>query len=35
MLHYEKRLSSYREKGQREVRWHSLDDAADEIEEPA
>ena len=33
VLHYEKRLDAYREKGQREARWFPLDKAAEEIEE--
>jgi 8-oxo-dGTP pyrophosphatase MutT (NUDIX family) len=34
VLHYEKRLNSYREKGQREARWQPLDEAAEKVEEP-
>lgn len=33
VLHYEKRLESYREKGQREARWFPLDEAAERVEE--
>jgi 8-oxo-dGTP pyrophosphatase MutT (NUDIX family) len=34
VLHYEKRLAVYKEKGQREARWFPLEDAADQVEEP-
>ena len=34
VLHYEKRLNSYREKGQREARWFPLEEAAETVEEP-
>jgi hypothetical protein len=32
-MHYEKRLDSYREKGQRDARWFGLDEAAEQVEE--
>lgn len=34
LLGYEKRLESYREKGQRAARWFSREDAAEAVEEP-
>jgi 8-oxo-dGTP pyrophosphatase MutT (NUDIX family) len=34
VLHYEKQLSSYREKGQRTAQWRPLDEAAERVEEP-
>jgi 8-oxo-dGTP pyrophosphatase MutT (NUDIX family) len=34
VLHYEKRLDVYREKGQRDVRWFALEEAAEMVEEP-
>jgi 8-oxo-dGTP pyrophosphatase MutT (NUDIX family) len=34
VLGYEKRLEVYREKGQREARWFSLEDAAEAVQEP-
>jgi 8-oxo-dGTP pyrophosphatase MutT (NUDIX family) len=34
VLEYEKRLDNYRERGQREARWFSLDEAADRVQEP-
>ncbi len=34
VLHYEKRLSSYREKGQRQAQWRDIDEAAEQVEEP-
>ena len=34
LMHYEKRLDVYREKGQRELRWAPLEEAADRVEEP-
>jgi 8-oxo-dGTP pyrophosphatase MutT (NUDIX family) len=34
VLHYEKKLSAYREKGQRKTRWYPLGEAADKVEEP-
>ena len=33
VLHYEKRLSAYREKGQRDTKWFPLDEAAERVEE--
>jgi 8-oxo-dGTP pyrophosphatase MutT (NUDIX family) len=33
VMHYEKRLDSYREKGQRDARWFGLDEAAEQVEE--
>jgi 8-oxo-dGTP pyrophosphatase MutT (NUDIX family) len=33
VLHYEKRLEAYREKGQREARWFPFEEAADKVEE--
>ena len=34
LLGFEKRLEVYREKGQREARWFSLEEAAEAVEEP-
>ena len=34
VLAYEKRLESYREKGQRDWRWFSLEEAPDFVQEP-
>jgi 8-oxo-dGTP pyrophosphatase MutT (NUDIX family) len=34
VLNVEKRLDSYREKGQREARWFALEDAPDHVQEP-
>jgi 8-oxo-dGTP pyrophosphatase MutT (NUDIX family) len=34
VLHYEKRLSAYREKGQRKAKWYPLYVAAEMVEEP-
>ena len=34
VLGYEKRLDVYREKGQREARWFTLEEAAQAVEEP-
>jgi 8-oxo-dGTP pyrophosphatase MutT (NUDIX family) len=34
VLDYEKRLANYREKGQREARWFSVDEASDRVVEP-
>jgi 8-oxo-dGTP pyrophosphatase MutT (NUDIX family) len=34
VLHYEKRLNAYREKGQRKAKWYRLDEAAERVEEP-
>jgi 8-oxo-dGTP pyrophosphatase MutT (NUDIX family) len=34
VLNVEKRLDSYREKGQREARWFALEDATDRVQEP-
>ena len=34
MLHYEKRLSSYREKGQRKAQWRAMEEALEKVEEP-
>jgi 8-oxo-dGTP pyrophosphatase MutT (NUDIX family) len=34
VLHYEKRLHAYREKGQRQARWFSPGDAAEMVDEP-
>lgn len=34
VLNVEKRLDSYREKGQREARWFALEDATDLVQEP-
>jgi 8-oxo-dGTP pyrophosphatase MutT (NUDIX family) len=34
VLEYEKVLAHYREKGQREARWFSIDEAAEHVEEP-
>ena len=33
VLHYEKQLNSYREKGQRQAEWYPLEEAADMVEE--
>ena len=34
MLSFEKRLENYREKGQRDWRWFTLDEAPDFVQEP-
>jgi 8-oxo-dGTP pyrophosphatase MutT (NUDIX family) len=34
VLHYEKKLGSYREKGQRKAKWYPLEEAAEMVEEP-
>jgi 8-oxo-dGTP pyrophosphatase MutT (NUDIX family) len=34
VLSFEKRLESYREKGQREVRWFALENAPEHVQEP-
>jgi 8-oxo-dGTP pyrophosphatase MutT (NUDIX family) len=34
VLGYERRLDSYREKGQREARWFALEEAAEAVQEP-
>ncbi|MDE3174558.1 MAG: NUDIX hydrolase [Pseudomonadota bacterium] len=34
VLSYDKRLDVYREKGQREARWFTLEDAAEAVQEP-
>ncbi len=34
ILHYERQVGSYREKGQREIRWFPLSEAAELVDEP-
>jgi 8-oxo-dGTP pyrophosphatase MutT (NUDIX family) len=34
VLNFEKKLTNFREKGQREARWFALEDAQDQVQEP-